>query len=373
MIMINTLKVYDIDLTTRGPVFVGNGNELKKNEYFNVGRKKVVIPRLDMMYADLVKMNRQKSYENYMLRNNMLGLGQWLREERISDDYIEKWKRYELDSGDVIPERGRQLQIMTCIKDPYGNPYIPGSSFKGMLRTILLAYDIRKNSDKYSQLKYEIERTIKTEQHPKRTQFLSRQGKSVEVSAFNTLQRLDTKKSDAVNDFMSGLIVSDSDPLSIDNLTLCQKIEHHVEGRDKNLNLLRECIKPGIRIHFTMTIDTSLCKLNDRDIMSAISDFATVYYDMFLRKYKKSNRPDDNTVWLGGGAGFVSKTVIYSLFGDEGIELVPDIFAKTGVPKDHKHNRDRSLGVSPHILKLTSYRGKMYEFGKCSVKITEKK
>ena len=38
--MMNTLKVYDIELTTRGPVFVGNGNELKKNEYFNmIGQK----------------------------------------------------------------------------------------------------------------------------------------------------------------------------------------------------------------------------------------------------------------------------------------------------------------------------------------------
>ena len=78
---------------------------------------------------------------------------------------------------------------------------------------------------------------------------------------------------------------------------------------------------------------------------------------MFLCKYKESDRPDDNTVWLGGGAGFVSKTVIYSLFGDDGIKLVPEIFAKTGV-QNHKHNKDKSLGVSPHILKLTSYRGK---------------
>lgn len=370
--MMNTLKVYDIELITRGPVFVGNGNELKKNEYFNIGRRKVVIPRLDLMYKDLVRMNRQRSYENYMLRNNRLGLGQWLREERISDDYIQKWKKYELDCGDVISERGKQLQIMTCIKDPYGNPYIPGSSLKGMLRTILLAYDIRKNQDKYSSLKDEIERTVRTEQHPKRMQFLSRQGKSVETAAFNTLHRPDTKSSDAVNDFMSGLIVSDSDPLTIDDLTLCQKIEHHVDGEDKNLNLLRECIKPGVRIHFTMTIDTSLCKLDDKNIMSAISDFAEVYYDMFLCKYKESDKPDDNTVWLGGGAGFVSKTVIYSLFGDDGIKLVPEIFAKTGVPQNHKHNKDKSLGVSPHILKLTSYRGKMYEFGKCSVKITKK-
>ena len=30
--MKNTLKVYDIELTARGPIYIGSGNELKKNE-----------------------------------------------------------------------------------------------------------------------------------------------------------------------------------------------------------------------------------------------------------------------------------------------------------------------------------------------------
>lgn len=37
------------------------------------------------------------------------------------------------------------------MRDPYGNPYIPGSSIKGMLRTILLAADIMKNPLYYKQ------------------------------------------------------------------------------------------------------------------------------------------------------------------------------------------------------------------------------
>lgn len=36
---------------------------------------------------------------------------------------------------------------MTCITDPYGNPYIPGSSLKGMLRTLLLGRDILQNCE----------------------------------------------------------------------------------------------------------------------------------------------------------------------------------------------------------------------------------
>ena len=47
-------------------------------------------------------------------------------------------------------EKGR-MQIMNFMRDPYGNPYIPGSSIKGMLRTILLAADIMKNPLYYKQ------------------------------------------------------------------------------------------------------------------------------------------------------------------------------------------------------------------------------
>lgn len=369
--MKNTLKVYDIELTARGPIYIGSGNELKKNEYFSVKGKKVIVPRLDIMYQDICRMNKQRSYENYMLRNNRDGLSKWLYDERIPDSYIEKWKSYELDCGDYIEEKGKQLKIMTCIKDPYGNPYIPGSSLKGMLRTILLAYDIRMYPQKYASIKSEIEKTIRTELHPDKKKFLSRQIKKVEIMAFNTLQRPDTSTEDAVNDYMSGLIISDSEPLSMDDLTLCQKIDKPTDGLKNNLPILRESIKPDTQIHFTMTIDTSLCKIDDKYIMDSVADFVDVYYEMFKNKYKGPGRPVDNTIWLGGGAGFVSKTVIYSMFGEDGVHIVPEIFGRIGVTRKHKHYMDKELGVSPHMLKVSRYKGKLYEFGKCRIKITE--
>lgn len=42
---------------------------------------------------------------------------------------------------------------MTCVTDPYGNPYIPGSSLKGMLRTILLSKDIDQDQIKYKRIR----------------------------------------------------------------------------------------------------------------------------------------------------------------------------------------------------------------------------
>ena len=78
----------------------------------------------------------------------------------------------------------------------------------------------------------------------------------------------------------------------------------------------------------------------------------------------------DETVFLGGGSGFVSKNCdIFSVRRKRGVQAVQDIFDKTYVPKEHKHYKDCRLGVSPHVLKCTKYCGKTYMMGQCKFKI----
>lgn len=378
--MRSPLKVYDIELTVKGPLFVGDGQELKKKEYIKLrGTNKVVIPKLDRMYEDLCYMGKQREYEKYMLTDNKTSLGDWIQNQRIPDKYIDSWKDYELHAGDAIIDKGKTLQIMTCVKDAYGNPYIPGSSLKGMLRTILLIQDICKNPGKFRKTKNEIETNIERAGKVKRTQFLNREEKALEVTSFHSLGRKEDKRQEMVNDYMAGVIVSDSKPLTTEDLTLCQKVEYHVDGKETRLNLLRECIKPGTKIHFQLTIDTSIGKadtrlnrLDENEIMQAIANFSNLYYDVFAKKFRGVDRPSLNTVWLGGGVGYVSKTVLYALFDSEdAVNLVMEIFNKTNVPANHKHNQDRRLGVSPHIFKMSQYEGKRLPFGQCEVKITK--
>lgn len=378
--MRSPLKVYDIELTVKGPLFVGDGQELKKKEYIKLkGSNKVVIPKLDRMYADLCYMGKQREYEKYMLTDNEMRLGDWIQNQRIPDKYIDSWKDYELHAGDAIIDKNKTLQVMTCVKDAYGNPYIPGSSLKGMLRTILLTQDICKNSEKFRKMKAEIETNIKRAGRVNRTQFLNKEDKELEVASFHSLRRKENKRWEMVNDYMAGIIVSDSEPLSTHDLTLCQKVEYHVDGKEHRLNLLRECIKPNTKIHFQLTIDTSIGKtdtrlnrLDEKEIMQAIANFSNLYYDVFVKKFRGLDIPSSNTVWLGGGVGYVSKTVLYALFDSEdAVNLVMEIFNKTNVPANHKHNQDRRLGVSPHIFKMSQYEGKRLPFGQCEVKITK--
>ena len=157
--------------------------------------------------------------------------------------------------------------------------------------------------------------------------------------------------------------------MSREDIILCQKWEQHTDGTYKTLNLLRECIKPGTVIKSTLTIDETLCNIKKEDILEAVQLFYEQYYQNFQKKFSRSDRRKPNTVFLGGGSGFVSKTVIYPLFGEkEGIETVKNIFDRTNVPKTHQH-KDTRIGVSPHILKCTRYQGKEYMMGECELNI----
>ena len=62
---------------------------------------------------------------------------------------------------------------------------------------------------------------------------------------------------------------------------------------------------------------------------------------------------------LGGGAGYPSKTISYGLAsGREAHFMVSHVINETlpeRVRNLHGHNKDVSLGISPHMLKCTIY------------------
>ncbi|MFR5915559.1 MAG: type III-A CRISPR-associated RAMP protein Csm5 [Blautia wexlerae] len=216
---------------------------------------------------------------------------------------------------------------MTCITDPYGNPYVPGSSLKGMLRTILLSRDILQNREKYRTDTRQL-RSLEVNRINRR--ILNNNIVKIEKNAFNSVRSSGKETVDF--DIMSGIIVGDSEPLSREDIILCQKWEQHTDGTYKTLNLLRECIKPGTVIKSTLTIDETLCNIKKEDILEAVQLFYEQYYQNFQKKFSRSDRRKPNTVFLGGGSGFVSKTVIYPLFGEkEGIETVKNIFDRTNI------------------------------------------
>jgi CRISPR type III-A-associated RAMP protein Csm5 len=317
------------------------------------------------------KKGKAVAFEEFMLSDARADLTMWLRSQQIMGSELKPAIKYELDCGDAVIEKGRTLQLMECIKNPYGEPYIPGTSLKGMFRTIFLCQDILDNPDKYAREKDALERAILNNDEQMRINkntFLKDNIGNIEAIRYRTLDREGVKPADAVNDIMQGFIVSDSEPLSVDDLVLCQKVERHVDGTEKTLPLLRECIKPGTQICFTITIDSSVCGYNSGMVVDAIKKVIINYYNSFQKKFNGMATPKTSYLFLGGGSGFTSKTVINSLSKDDKgkqIRLTQNIFDKTKVPRNHKHYKDGEYGVSPHIIKCTRYKGQTMQMGLC--------
>ena len=365
--MNRSLKVYDLSLKVQGPVFVGSGYEIQKKEYLFLNRSTVGIVDAEKLYLLAKRRHLETELERFMVKDIKEDLKHWVQKNKIPTKEIESCMKYVLNAGDIQMERGK-MQVMACMVDPYGNPYIPGSSIKGMLRTILLCADIIQYPEKYRIERTSIKQDIQIPCNRKRV--LSKNIEAIENKAFHTLKKSE-KVNDAVNDIMAGLIIGDSDVLERKDIILCQKWDRHIDGKEGTINLLRECVKPGTVIHTSMTIDQSICHLNPEEILKAVEIFYDRYYDVFQSKFSGMDRASDQTVFLGGGCGFVSKTMIYAMFeGQEGVSIVKDIFEKTGVPRDHKHDEDVRKGVSPHVLKCTRYKGKEYMMGQCELSIS---
>jgi len=82
----------------------------------------------------------------------------------------------------------------------------------------------------------------------------------------------------------------------------------------------------------------------------------------------------NGAVWLGGGAGFLSKTIIYALFdGEEAVRITDQIFRNTlgNSYSVHKHEKDIQSGIAPHVCKCTWHDGRLLPMGKGTFMIRE--
>lgn len=363
--MNNFLENYKMKIHALSPIYIGDGKKISKKEYINLsGKHKVIIPDSIKMYHALCKKGFEKEYTDYLLYGN-LGLNDWLRKHNILQKEYQQWTLYEMDSGDAFVSReARPKEILTFTKDPYGNPYVPGSSIKGMFRTALLSYEINRKPDKYKKTKEKIRRNSSYRKN-KKEDFLSNETTELENIAFHTLQRDNKNRENAVNSCLAGLIISDSLPLSTKSLTLSQKIEYKLNRTESPLPILRETLIPGTDIYFDISIDKKQCPYAISDIINALDYFQQCIYKYFYSRFGRGSNKE-GIVWLGGGCGFLSKTILYPLFEDEAVRITDSVFRNTLGDKmytKHKHTKDIQQKLAPHICKCTRYNGRLYDMG----------
>ena len=379
--MSNFLKHYSGIMTTLGPVHIGSGSIYKKNEYiFDAASKSISIMDIGKIYQHFIDENKADLFEKYFgnYSSTSLPLKSWLESNGKPPELYSKWSKYTIHSSDSVITHEKQndkekyQDILAFMKDPYGLPYVPGSSIKGMLRTALALYEIAKRDDNFKTFWTDdkiIQELDNTKDKPNRV--LSRQVKDLEAELFNTLSRNKKRQSDAVNSILSGLIVGDSKPLRCEDLTICRKYDVRPDNSENVLPIFKESLKPGVKVEFDLTIDSDLCQYSIENIKKAITLLNDIVVKRFIKQFDEKYKLEDDTIGWIGSCGFTSKTLIQGFYDDNQADLALDatdyIFEKTlrDNYEQHNHNKDvKEYGVAPHMRKQTVVSNQKYDFGK---------
>lgn len=257
-------KKYKLTLTAEGPVHIGDGGKYGKKDYFLTKQGTIAI--LDVLnFVGELDPDQLNDYCKFLKNDSRTGLQEYLDRKKGLDAVAQREQLYTLNAKLARARRGsyQYLDIWRFVKDAYGCPYVPGSSIKGMLRTAILTSLIARDRQVYERL-YNEGDVLKN---------LKRADMGIQQKAF-WIEQPNKDKNSAVNDILKYLSVSDSEPLSTDDLVLVKKYdkfskddydrhkkrlgnisdeETYYQGNE--LPIYRECLRPGTMISTTITID----------------------------------------------------------------------------------------------------------------------
>ena len=352
------LERFEARLYTLSPVFIGSGQRLTKREYLlDAANRKVYLLDLPGLVTILEARGRLEAFEAYLAQpGQQTNLYLFLKQHGLLAEAIEKTARYGLDAGEALKDE-RFRDLLLCMKDAAtGQPYIPGSSIKGAIRTALAAHAILCN--------------LRPEE---RMALAAADARVIESRLFRRLRFQDSDN--AVNDVMRGLRVSDTAPIPFEELTLCGKLDRRVDGSLSRVPLYRECIRPGATLNFQITLEPAILKeagWSWKSVVEALENFEDAYHTAFASRFPESEGEDAEyaakagaPLLLGGGAGYPTKTFAYPLYGADAVSRVAREMQR--FPAAHRHDRDTTLGVSPHTLKMAQCGPLLYQYGRCEL------
>lgn len=379
-----------IEFRTLSPVYIGCGRTAGKKEYlYDTKTGRVEILQMDKVFDRIQSLGLTDVFEKYLLAESKedrwkagSDLLSFLRNNRIPEREYSTWSDEIVSVADPDMNFRSVKDINLFVRNERGMPFVPGSGFKGMLRTALETEYYLKDREQSAEMADRIRRRVQeNESRPlRRDKFLKNEDSDIDVASMH--RELFAPKDnepayknlrDQKNDILRGLLVGDSEELTWDDMCICEKIDLNTLGVQKSLNVLREAIKPGVTIRIPITIDTRICQYTVSDILGAIRSFNTNYLTTFANKFSDAPKTGENTTtfFLGGGTGYASKTVTYGILsGTDAVDQVSRIINTTlnnRARQQHGHRSDVRKGVSPHILKCTKYNGKLMQMGACCV------
>lgn len=389
-------KTYE--LTCISPVHIGSGETLKKYEYLYDNKKNIVyFPDKNKWISLLQKYNLFEEYLEYV--NNPEQLTRmngftWLKEVyKINErDIIATASRKAMAPKNIaVSKGGRNIKgnindIVTAISLGGGGLYIPGSSIKGALRTGFIYHLLGKNRDITDYLEGKIESLLK--QYFNRRDIereTDRLDKEIEKKLFSVLKFDTEKNNSSIKSAMRGLIVSDAVPVGKINSVIVQKLDGMLDkdGRGvvtKPLPIVRECIPSDSKLKVKISFDKRMMAELGIKSIDEIIGFAREYTKAGLSELKRTFNKDKSDklynaifqeaegadFFLGGGTGFLSKTIWIALFANKRTDMIRSLLGIITPPKHNHKIKDKY--ISPRTLKMSEVDGDYRLMGMCQLK-----
>lgn len=380
-----SMHYWKVSLVCQSPVFVGSGEKFKKSEYI-YDKRAGEVHFLDESgwIRFLGRHGIMDDFSNALLANPVhLNLFGYLsHQERLGREYgsIGNIIHAMKQEGAILrtePYLGNRDKgpgdIAGFVLDAMGNPYIPGSSLKGAFRTAILAHHILRNRGAYRQDWENIKRAA---------------GDKWKMgSAMDALERKaaispdKNGKTNMVKSYFRGLTVSDAKLIN-GGLCVVPKTDLGLHtSRTHEVSLFRETLQGGSTLEFTLGIDDDKSAMghfgihNFHDFVDILKEFVNFQYEILKKPFEPYVKEELHDILhdiknaknadlvLGGGAGYISKTLVYALAPnkEDAVYVVRKLMEN--LFKRGHHGWDTE--ISPHALKLAEVDGVNYLMGLC--------
>lgn len=278
-----------------------------------------------------------------------------------------------------------------------GNPYVPGSTIKGALRSGILYDAVQRTPERFRGVwrKIQAEKGFLGE----RQKSFQRLILSLEKEILHTLSLPGVRSEHVLSSALRGLRVSDAVCTSPAATVVLQKVDATTKAkRDgthvSEIPLFRECIEAGTRLRFSVTADLAMLQTAGISSLDEVFHMLCSYTQDGLRRQEEAFRGIDRNYYqplfdeartadalLGGGTGFLTKTLIYALAAqdDEARAFIADYLdaafmkrnkvTKKFEPAHHHMQHDHKL--APRTIKRAVLGQDDWLLGLCTMRRTD--
>lgn len=303
------LEVHEVALDMVGPLYIGDGRRLGPEDFvFDEGAQCLRLLRFDALETAIARAGLAEAWAAH-LASKTPAVGDFIRAHGLEEAL-----------GPALP-LARHAQAVGAVRPflrrPDGRAYLPGSTLKGAIATALMTWQLNEMPrEDRAILAAEVRRRLR--EMPAGAGWTHLEHILLKILPVN-YQDLNNP----VNSMMRVYSFDDSDPIDEGAFVLAARDDAAAEGT-AGLGEWRETVRPGTTIRTRLTIDTVMMA-RTRSMLTVLSEALEnwqllqerVYHDRIRVPNRSPVDRRERYIYLGGGAGIVSKVLLFALF-DEG-------------------------------------------------------